>query len=100
MKHENLTLDIQTPPEKILGPQNTSWGSAFRGSKHLQTQGMTGGFWKTRVKQMVQKPLYPTTIKHHNLHQTLGLLENHRTWEWWTMEPKKYVSEFRGWLDP
>ena len=33
----------------IWTPVHTSWGSVFRGSFHTSSQGMTGGFWKTRV---------------------------------------------------
>ena len=37
------------PPEKIFGPLNTSESKALRGSFHTSSQGIFGGFWKTRV---------------------------------------------------
>ena len=37
------TLDIQTPFQEVFEPPNISWGSAFRGSKHRSSLGMTGG---------------------------------------------------------
>ena len=33
-----MTLDIQMPGEEVFEPQNISWGSAFKGSKHLLTR--------------------------------------------------------------
>ena len=46
-----LTLVFQIPNVRIgvWTPVHTSWGSVFRGSFHTSSQGMTGGFWKTRV---------------------------------------------------
>ena len=42
----------------MFGPPNTSWGSAFWGSFHTSSKGMTGGFWKTRVMDPPILPCY------------------------------------------
>ena len=42
---------IQTPIEEVLGPpKHLLKQTAFRGSKHRSSPGMTGGFWRSRGK--------------------------------------------------
>ena len=37
-------------PCEFLEPPDTSQQKAFKRSKYFQTQGMTGGSWKTRTR--------------------------------------------------
>ena len=62
---KDKTLDIQTSIEEVFDPPNISWGSAFRGSKHRSSPGMTGGFWMSRVFLWLW-PVRNATTKSYN----------------------------------